>query len=68
MEYELILGLRKTKGIKLQDFYDKYKINMQDAFPIKPLIKSGDLVYKDGYVMINPKKLYIMNEILLKLV
>ena len=68
MEYELILGFRKTKGIKLQDFYDKYKMNIQDVFPIKPLLKSGDLVYKDGYIMINPKKLYIMNEILLKLV
>ena len=68
MEYELILGLRKTKGVNLQDFYNKYNVNMQDVFPIKPLLKSGELVYKDGFVMINPKKLYIMNEILLKLV
>jgi len=68
MEYELILGLRKLEGINLQDFYYKYKVNMQDVFPIKPLIKNGDLIYKDGYVMINPKKLYVMNEILLKIV
>lgn len=68
MEYEIILGLRKLEGINLQEFYNKYKVNMQDAFPIKPLIKNGDLIYKDGYVMINPKKLYIMNEILLKIV
>jgi len=68
MEYEVMLGLRKIDGIKLQDFYDKFKVNMQDVFPIKPLIKNGDLIYKDGYVMINPKKLYVMNEILLKLV
>ena len=68
MEYEVMLGLRKMKGINLQEFYNKYKMNMQDVFPIKPLIKNGDLIYKDGYVMINPKKIYIMNEILLKLV
>ena len=68
MEYELILGLRKTKGINVKEFYEKYKVNMQEVFPIKPLIKNGDLIYKDGYVMINPKKIYIMNEILLKLV
>ena len=68
MEYELILGLRKLEGIKLEDFYNKYKINMQDVFPIKPLIKNGDLIYENGYVKINPKKLYIMNDILLKLV
>ncbi len=68
MEYELILGLRKIEGINLQEFYNKYHVNMQDRFPIKPLIKNRDLVYKDGYVKINPKKIYVMNEILLKLV
>ncbi len=68
MEYEVMLGLRKTKGINLLEFYNKYGVNMQDKFPIKPLIKNGDLIYKDGYVKINPDKLYIMNEILLKLV
>ena len=68
MEYELILGLRKLKGINLHEFHNKYKVNMQDVFPIKPLLKSGELVYKDGYISINPKKIYVMNEILLKLV
>ena len=68
MEYELMLGLRKIDGINLEEFYNKYHVNMQDIFPIKPLIKNGDLIYKDGYIKINPKKLYIMNEILLKLV
>jgi len=68
MEYELILGLRKTKGVNLKEFYNKYHQNMQDVFPIKPLIKNEDLIYKDGYVMINPKRLYVMNEVLLKLV
>jgi len=68
MEYELILGFRKIDGINLQEFYNKYKVNMQDVFPIKPLIQNGDLIYKDGYVKINPKKIYVMNEILLKLV
>ena len=68
MEYELILGLRKTSGINLKEFYNKYHVNMQDVFPIKPLIKNGDLVLKNGNVYINPHKLYVMNEILLKLV
>lgn len=68
MEYELMLGLRKTEGINLQDFFDKYEINMQDAFPIKPLLKNKDLIYKHGQIFINPKKRYIMNEILLKLI
>ena len=68
MENELILGFRKLEGINLEHFFDKFEENMQNIFPIKPLIKSGDLIYKDGYVYINPKKLYVMNEILLKLI
>lgn len=67
-ENELMLGLRKIKGISLTDFFNKYEVNMQDVFPIKPLIKNKDLIYKDGYIYINPEKLYIMNEILLKLI
>ena len=67
-ENELMLGFRKVNGINLQDFFDKYGVNMQDVFPIKPLLKNKDLIYKDGYVFINPNKLYIMNEILLKLI
>ena len=68
MENELILGFRKLEGINLEHFFDKFEENMQNIFPIKPLIKRGDLIYKDGYVYINPKKLYIMNEILIKLI
>ena len=63
-----MLGLRKIKGINLSDFFNKYEVNMQNVFPIKPLIKNKDLIYKDGYIFINPEKLYIMNEILLKLI
>lgn len=68
MENELILGFRKLEGISLEQFFDKYEENMQNIFPIKPLIKSGDIIYKDGRVYINPRKLYVMNEILIKLI
>ncbi len=68
MENELILGFRKLEGISLQSFFDKFEENMQNIFPIKPLVKSGDIIYKDGRVYINPKKLYVMNEILIKLI
>ena len=68
MEYEVILGLRMLKGMNLQTFVDKYGVNIQDVFPVKPLLKSKELIYKDGYLFINPNKIYVMNEILLKLV
>ena len=68
MEYEVILGLRMLKGISIQTFFDKYETNIQDVFPVKPLLKSKELIYKNGYIFINPEKIYLMNEILLKLV
>lgn len=68
MENEVMLGLRKKEGINLQQFFDKYEVNLQDVFPIKPLIRSKELIYKDGYIFINPKYIYVMNEILLKLI
>lgn len=68
MKYELILGLRKTKGVSLKEFYQKYKVNLQNRFDIKTLIKNKDLIYKKGYIFVNPDKLYIENEILINLV
>ena len=68
MENELILGFRKIKGINLNEFYNKYDVNMQEVFPIEILVKNKDLIYKDGYISISPDKIYIMNEILLKLI
>jgi oxygen-independent coproporphyrinogen-3 oxidase len=67
MDNELMLGLRKMEGVNVLDFYDKYGKNIQDVYPIKELIQSKDLVYKNGYLYINPKKIYVMNEILVKL-
>ena len=68
MENELMLGLRKTKGINLNEFFNKYDINLQDVFDIRPLLKTKDLIYKNGNIFVNPSKLYVMNEILLKLI
>ncbi len=68
MEYEVILGLRLLQGINLNEFKEKYDVELHEVFPIKPLIKNNELILKDGYVFINPKYIYVMNEILLKLV
>lgn len=68
MENEVMLGLRKMKGINLQEFFDKYNVNIQEVFPVTPLVRNKELIYKDGYIFINPKYIYVMNEILLKLI
>ena len=67
MKYELMLGLRKLKGINIKEFHDKYNENIQNVFDLNALMKNKDLILKDNYLFINPKKIYLMNEILLKI-
>lgn len=68
MENELILGFRLMKGINIKEFYKKYKVNIQEVFPVNPLVRSKQLIYDDGYLYVNPKHIYVLNEILLKLI
>ena len=68
MDNELMLGLRKIKGINLEHFFNKFDINISEVYNLQPLLKSKDLIYKNGYIFINPDKIYIMNEILIKLI
>ncbi len=64
----LMLGFRLTNGINLEEFERIYKVKMEDVYPTKPLVKNGDLMIKKGNIFINPDKLYIMNEILIKMI
>ena len=64
MENEVILGLRKLEGINIVDFFNKYKINIQEEFNITPLLKNGLLKIKDNNIYIPEEKIYIMNSIL----
>ena len=64
MENEIILGLRKLDGINIKNFFDKFKVNIQDEFNITGLIKKGYLVLEENYLKIKEDKIYVMNEIL----
>ena len=68
MDNEIMLGLRKIKGINEKQFFDKFKCNIKDEYPIIPLLKNKDLIEKDGYIFIPLDKIYIQNEILLKMI
>ena len=68
MDNELMLGFRKLKGINVDDFYNKYGENIQDVYPVKELMAENNLIYRKGYLYIPPEKIYVMNEILLKLI
>ena len=67
MDNELMLGLRKIKGINVKDFFNKYGVNIQEAYNLEQAIKDDELIYEDGYLYVNPEYIYVMNEILIKL-
>ena len=64
MEYEIILGLRKLKGISISEFNKKYGKNINDVFKIDNAINKGYLQVIDDYLSIPEDKIYVMNEII----
>ncbi len=68
MDNHVMLGLRLINGINMEEFYKIFNVKIDDVYPIKPLLKNNDLILKKGNIFINPDKLYIMNEILLKMI
>ena len=68
MYNELMLGFRKMEGISLRQFYDRYGINMQEAFDLREVLREKELLVKDEYIFVNPKYIYVMNEILIKII
>ena len=69
MDNEIMLGLRLLKGINIKLFKEKFNEDIFEVYPkIKDLIKEKDLIKKKDNIFINPDKLYIMNEILIKII
>ncbi len=68
MDYEIMLGLRKLEGINIAKFFEKYQVDIEKEYNLEPLLKSKELIKKRGYIYINPIYIYIMNEILLKII
>lgn len=68
MEYEIILGLRKLKGINVALFQEKFQQDIFTVYKLEPLLAQKQLIYQNGYLYINPQYLYIMNEILLAII
>lgn len=66
--YELILGLRLMQGLNLKDYQNTYDEDLLLNPKINSLLKSKELINKHGNIYINPKKIYIMDSILIKLV
>jgi len=67
MYNELMLGFRKMEGISLREFFLKYEINMQEAFDLHQVLKDEELIVDGEYIYVNPLYIYVMNEILIKI-
>ena len=68
MDYEIMLGLRKLSGIDVNKFREKYGEDIESVYDLKTLYKNKDLIKKKNHIFINPEKIYVMNEILIKII
>ena len=68
MEYEMILGLRKIKGVNMSYFKDKYGFDIEEIFDIKKLLEEGKLIKENNYLKINEKYIYLSNDILINFI
>ena len=64
MQNEMILGLRKTRGVDLTKFKEKYHKDVKEVFDIDRLINEKLLEINDNYIYIPKDKIYISNYIL----
>ena len=63
-----MLGLRKINGINIQDFENKYQINIITIEPVKRLLAEKKLVLKDNQLFIHPNYFYLSNEIIIEFI
>ncbi len=68
MENEMILGLRKMKGINKDTFFRKFNSHVEDNFDIMELVKKNLLIDDNGYIYIKEDKLYLSNQILVNFI
>ena len=68
MDYEMILGLRKLKGVNKSDFYNKYNVNIKDIYNIDELIENKLIEEDKEYIRIPKDKIYISNSILVNFI
>jgi len=68
IENEFILGFRKINGINKEDFYNKYNKNIKSIDIVKKLLKDGKLLEDKKNIYINPKYIYVSNDILVEFI
>lgn len=67
IDNEIMLGLRKTEGINLTKFKNKYNKDLEDIYDINVLLEDNYLIKENNYLKINKEYIYLSNSVLLKL-
>lgn len=68
IENQMILGLRKMKGVNIKEFKEKYNCDIIDIYNLEELIKKGKLIKTDESIYINPEYIYTSNDILINFI
>ena len=68
MENEFILGFRKAEGINKESFLKKYKIDIKSIDVVNKLLKENKLLENEKNIYINPKYIYVSNDILIEFI
>lgn len=68
IEYQIILNLRLIKGIDLINFKTIYQKELLELYDYEPLVDNKLLEIKDNYLKIPEEKIYVSNEIIVKLI
>lgn len=68
VQNEFILGLRKLSGIDKNLFYKRFGFDIKDFNEVRDLLEKGLLKENEDSVFINPKYIYLSNEILINFV
>lgn len=64
LQDELIFGLRKIKGIHIPSLEDKYKFKLTDKYPkLKEKIEQGLVEYKNEYLKLTEKGVFLGNQV-----
>lgn len=66
IKYGLMLGFRKLKGVNIEEFNNRYNVNILNM--LDKYIKDNKMLVKDGHIMITEDWIYKMNEILMELI
>ena len=68
MSNDMILGLRKIKGVSISKFYNKYKKDIREVFDINDLINNKILIIDNDNMYIDSKYIYLSNQVLIRFI